>query len=84
MGIAVKFPGSNGIFVSDYTPISHQLISHEEALAQHEARSKEIMKFFNDILDKYGKKWLEEYIRDQIWIAWGFIPFPRSMPEQKP
>ena len=63
--------------MSNYTPISHQLISHEEALIQYAARSEEIMKFFSDMLDKYGEKWLKEYIEDQVSIYYGIIPLRR-------
>jgi hypothetical protein len=62
MGIIAAFLGSSGTFVNDYTPVSHQLISHEEALIQYEARSKEFTKFFTEVLDKYGEKWIREYI----------------------
>jgi hypothetical protein len=63
--------------VSNYTPISHQLISHEEALIQYAARSEEIKKFFTKIIDENGDRWLREYFEDQFSIYCGIIPLRR-------
>lgn len=60
--------------MNKYTPVSHQLISHEEALIQEAARSEEIKEFFTKMIDEFGDKWLKEYIEDQISIYYGIIP----------
>lgn len=60
--------------MSDYTPASHQLISHEEALIQYAARSEEIKDFFIKIIDEHGDRWLREYFEDQLPIYHGIIP----------
>jgi hypothetical protein len=56
----------------DYTPISKQLISHEDALIQRAARY-EVKKFFTETIDKFGDQWIRKYIEDQLSIYYGII-----------
>jgi hypothetical protein len=63
--------------VNNYITASHQLVSHEQAIAIYEENRARIKKFFTDIIDEFGDKWIEDYIKDQISIYYGIIPLYR-------
>lgn len=60
--------------MNNYTSASHQLVSHEQVVARCEEIDKEIKEFFTRIIDEFGDKWIEDYIKDQISIYYGIIP----------